>query len=341
MVTQPRILRTLVWLISALMGLMAGCQERPTPYGPLDAQAAFILDVYYAQTYDPEASVEDLREQIRSTVYLQGLPPRLAVVEDLSIADGDRVIPVRLYRPGWRPVYPVLVFYHGGGWIRGDLDTHDTICRHLALKAGCLVVSVEYRLAPENPFPAAVEDAYAALLWVAEHAREIGGDSSRLAVAGDSSGGNLAAVMAIACRDRSYPQLRHQVLFYPVTDISCMDRASYTAFGEGYMLERGTMEHFRDCYVPGAADWDDPRASPLLADNLHGLPPATIITAHFDVLRDEGQDYAARLAGAGVPVHLGHYPGVFHGFLNFGLLLEEAAAALDEAAHELCLAFHE
>src|SRR5262249_5257951 len=210
---------------------------------------------------------------------------------------------------------PLLMYFHGGGWVIGDLDTCEGICRSLANGAGCIVVAVDYRLAPEHRYPAAAEDCYAATAWAAEHARELGGDSRRIAVGGDSAGGTLTTVVALMARDRGGPPLGHQLMVYPVTEHS-YETASYRDFADGYLLNLELMTYFWNQYLGGASDGLDRYASPLRAPDLRGLPPALVITAEFDPLRDEGEAYAARLREAGVPVTLSRYDGVFHAFFS-------------------------
>jgi acetyl esterase len=229
---------------------------------------------------------------------------------------------------------PALVYFHGGGWVIGDLDTHDSLCRHLANAARCIVVAVDYRLAPEHKFPAAVEDCFAATSWVAREAVALGIDRERLAVGGDSAGGNLAAVVSLIARDRGAPKLRCQALLYPAVECG-MTHPSHDRFAEGYLLTRPTMRWFYEHYLREPADIDDWRASPLRADDLSGVAPALVLTAGNDVLRDEGEAYARRLQEAGVAVQLRHFPDQIHGFLTMGKIIEAAQPALDDIAAAL------
>jgi acetyl esterase len=243
---------------------------------------------------------------------------------------------VRAYRPAGVPreeTLPALVFFHGGGWVIGDLDTHDVLCRQLANGARCAVLSVEYRLAPEHPFPAAVEDSLAATRHIIAEARALRVDPARIAVGGDSAGGNLAAVVALALRDAGGPALCFQLLIYPATDQRA-GSASHARNGEGYLLTRRSIEFFRGHYLPRRQDWLDWRASPLLARSLAGLPPAFVLTAGFDPLLDEGKAYADRLAREGVAVAYREYPDMVHGFILFGGVLDAA----NEAVAECCAA---
>jgi acetyl esterase len=231
-------------------------------------------------------------------------------------------------------VLPLLVFFHGGGFVIGDIDTHDATCRGLAKAAHCIVVSVDYRLAPEHPFPAAPEDCYAATVWVADNAASLGGDGARLAVGGDSAGGNLAAVVALMARDRGGPALTHQLLIYPVIDHN-FDTASYVENGRGYLLSREMMMWFWGLYLEDAGDGSKPYASPIRAEDLSGLAAATIISAEFDPLRDEGEAYARRLGDADVAVTARRYDGMVHGFFAMTAVLDRAREAVAFAAAEL------
>jgi acetyl esterase len=246
----------------------------------------------------------------------------------------DRTIPgpagpirIRIYRPPGVDNAPVVVFFHGGGWVIGDIDTHDGTSRILSRRTGAVVVSVDYRLAPENRFPAALDDCQAAVTWVAAHAGEFGGDPGRLGVAGDSAGGNLAASVALRARDAGGPAIAAQALVYPATDFST-DRPSMEENGEGYLLTADSVRWFGAQYL-GDHDRADPGASPLLND-LAGLPPAVVATAQFDPLHDEGRAYAAALEKAEVSVQLFDFPGLVHGFLGLGALSPGSAAATDE-----------
>ena len=262
--------------------------------------------------------------------FTQPAPPPVASVQARQ-ADGPHgPIALRLYRPLGTTadqVLPVLVYYHGGGWVIGDLDTHDTLCRELANLSGCAVVSVDYRLAPEHRFPAAVDDAIAAARWVHREAPALRLEASRIAVGGDSAGGNLAAVVAIAERDAGEVPLAFQLLIYPATD-QHRSAPSHERLGEGYLLTRDTMAYFSGHYLPGPAEYSDWRASPLLHPDLSRLPPALVLTAGYDPLRDEGLAYAQRLSEAGsLATHLS-FERQIHGFILMGRVLDEANAAV-------------
>jgi acetyl esterase len=266
------------------------------------------------------------------------LVPRAPEVAEARLLVLDRRLAVRAYRPQRQEVLPALVFFHGGGWTIGDLDTHDVLCRELALGARCAVFSVDYRLAPEHPFPAAVEDCYFATEYLLRHAGELGVDASRIAVGGDSAGGNLAAVVCLLARDSGAHPLCFQLLIYPATDQRCAF-GSHARNGEGYLLTREGINFFRAAYLPHAKDYDDWRASPLLAASHAKLPPAFVLTAGYDPLVDEGRAYAERLAAAGVEVAYQEYPDMVHGFVLFGGVLDTARAAVAECCRRLREAF--
>lgn len=264
-------------------------------------------------------------------------PPVAEIREQSAPGQGGAEIPCRLYRGATAPsgeALPGLVYFHGGGWVIGDLDTHDSLCRHLANAARCVVVAVDYRLAPEHKFPAAVEDCFAATAWVGEAAAALGIDRERLAVGGDSAGGNLAAAVSLMARDWGAPRLCLQALLYPAVDCG-MTHPSHQRFAEGYLLTRPTMRWFYGHYLRGPADVEDWRASPLRASDLAGIAPAFVLTAGNDVLCDEGEAYARRLQHAGIPVQLRHFPDQIHGFLTMGKIVQAASPALDEIAAAL------
>jgi acetyl esterase len=245
---------------------------------------------------------------------------------------------VRAYRPLAGATLPALVLFHRGGWTIGDLDTHDVLCRQLAVGARCAVFSVDYRLAPEHPFPAAVEDCLFAARHVFENHRALSIDPARIAVGGDSAGGNLAAVVALMARDAGGPGLACQLLIYPATDQRC-EFASYTRNGEGYLLTREAIGYFRSAYLPDAADYADWRASPLLAQSHAHLPPAFVLTAGYDPLVDEGRAYAERLASSAVETVYREYADMVHGFVLFGGAVDTANAAVAECSQWLRGAF--
>ena len=307
---------------------------------PLDPQAKAVLDQFASMGGQQlhEMSVAQARELILGMVALGGEPESIARVENRTVPGPAGQIPVRIYTPVGTAPFPVLVYFHGGGWVIGNLDTHDGICRSLANRVGCLVVSVDYRLAPEHRFPAAPEDCYAATRWLAEHAGSLGGDKGRIAVGGDSAGGNLAAVVALMARDRGGPKLAFQLLVYPATDTDFETR-SYRENSEGYFLTRADMVWFWNHYAPRDEDRRNPYAAPLRAASLRGLPPALVITAEFDPLCDDGNAYAARLREDGVPVRLSQQDGLIHGFFQMGAVIDRGRASVDEASRALKDAF--
>jgi acetyl esterase len=260
-------------------------------------------------------------------------PPELKSVAPLAIPSPAGPIPARLYTP-IKPrtaegLAPCLVFFHGGGWVIGDLDSHDVVCRKLADQGELMVISVDYRLAPEHKFPAAVDDAINATKWIADNAKALGIDAGRLIVGGDSAGGNLAAVVAMSARDGNGPAIAGQLLIYPATDFA-MTHASHGEPETSILLTHSVIRWFRDHYLNGATDVSDWRASPARAKTLAGLPPAYVLTAGADPLRDEGDEYARRLKEAGVAVTYRHFPGQFHGFFTMGKLLQQANVAAGE-----------
>ncbi len=304
---------------------------------PVHPEVQQILDYLAAEGGPPaeERSVAENRELIRA-LSESAVGPEVARVEALTVADG---VPARVYRPPLpaSDPPPLLVWFHGGGWVIGDLDTADPTARDLCAGTGFVVVSVDYPLAPEHPFPAAPEACWSATSWLAQHAGELGAAADRIAVAGDSAGANLAAVTTLLARDRGGPTIGFQLLVYPVTDLL----ATYPSIrenGEGYLLTRNMMEWFTGHYLggdggDGAAS--EPTASPIYAGDLAGLPPALVITAEFDPLRDEGEAYAERLRLAGVPTTTSRYDGMIHGFFAMTAIAEDARRAVAEAVAAL------
>jgi acetyl esterase len=281
-----------------------------------------------------DLSPEEARRQMLDLTPPVDLLLAVKRVENLMIPGPDGEVPIRLYYPSGDPPFAVLVYFHGGGWVIGDLDTHHGVCHALAKLSGCLVVSVDYRLAPEHRYPAAVEDAYAATSWVAQNADAIQADPDRLAVGGDSAGGHLAAVVALMARDRKGPRIDLQILIYPITDCK-FNTPSYIENKEGYMLTSDLMKWFWNHFIEDKSQANHPYVSPLRAKNFSDLPKAMIITAEYDPLHDEGQAYGQRLQEAGVKVTLLRYPGMIHGFIRMTAQLEKAKEAVDEIAGRL------
>ncbi|RZI44733.1 alpha/beta hydrolase [Herbaspirillum sp. HC18] len=289
-------------------------------------------------TLTPEEARTFYRER---RFFTQPDAPEVAQVRDSHALGPHGAIPLRFYRPlDTIPgkLLPALVYFHGGGWTIGDLDTHDTLCRQLANGAGCVVVAVDYRMGPEHRFPKAVDDSIAALRWIHAHAGALGIDASRIAVGGDSAGGNLAAVVAIDARNAGGPSIAFQLLIYPATDMRCT-APSHTSNGQGYLLTNDTIRYFHDHYIDDPAHDADWRASPLLHEDLSGLPPAFILTAGYDPLRDEGLMYAQRLSEAGNRTTYVCFERQIHGFITMGKVIDEANAAVQLCAAQLRNAF--
>ncbi len=307
---------------------------------PLDPQIQAYLDQMAAMNMPPIHTLtpEQVRMGIAMQLAMENIEPeQVARVENRTIPGPAGEIPVRIYTPQGNGPFPALVFFHGGGWVICNLDTHDGICRSLANGAGCVVVSVDYRLAPEHKFPAAPEDCYAATQWVAQNAAELNVDASHIAIGGDSAGGNLTAVVAQMARDRGGPHLVFQLLIYPATDFR-MNTVSIEENATGYFLTKDDMIWFTNHYLNSEEDKTNPLASPLLASDLSGLPPALIITAQYDPLRDEGELYGQKLREAGVPVTISRYEGVIHGFFG-SIPSDRGKQAEAEASAALRLAF--
>lgn len=308
----------------------------------LDPQLAEILAIAQKAGRPPLESlpIEEARREYKKRADTFGLPVAdLFAVMERSIPGPAGAVPVRLYVPvGIPDPSPLLVFFHGGGWAIGDRDTHDRACRYFAEKARCRVASVEYRLAPEHPFPAGVEDCWAAYQAIAGDTAAWDADPKRIAVGGDSAGGNLAAVVAQMARDKRVPRPCFQLLIYPAADMTGR-YPSIEKFGTGYLLTQVMIEKFMSFYAPKSETRRDPRVSPLLARDLSGLPPAFVQTAGFDPIQDEGAAYAKALAAAGVATEYKHYPALVHGFLQLAGYSKGAKIAVDAAAAALGKAF--
>ncbi len=309
----------------------------------LHPQAKALIDLLQIRgvpemhTLSPDAARRLYRER---RLMVQPDPPEVAQVQSLAASGPHGTIPLRLYRPlpasrgGAATPLPLLIYFHGGGWVIGDLDTHDTLCRELANGAGIAVISVDYRMGPEHRFPAAVDDCVAATRWIQAEAAKLGFNPQRVAVGGDSAGGNLATVVALTLRDAGGPPLAYQLLIYPSTDMRRIS-PSHTRNGQGYLLTSDTIAYFQGHYLPDAALEHDWRASPLLHPDLRNLPPALILTAGYDPLRDEGIDYAQRLTLAGNrATHIG-FERQIHGFILMGRIIDEAVDAVAICAAQL------
>ena len=303
---------------------------------PLNPQVKALLDTLAAAGGPPleEMSVEDARAVFKGLSALDQ-PEEVTRVDDRLLPGDGHDVPVRVYTPsdaiGGNA--PLLLWIHGGGWVIGDLDTADAVARALANRSGAVTVSVDYRMAPEHPAPTPLEDCLAALTWCVENAELLGVDASRVAVGGDSAGGNLAACLCQRVRNEFGPEIDFQLLVYPVTDCT-LSSASMDENAEGYFLTKAGMQWFVRLYL-GEGDPKDPAVSPLHADSLAGLPPALVITAEFDPLRDEGEAYADALRDAGVKVEQARYDGQIHGFFSLGAVLEDGQHAVDRAGAAL------
>jgi acetyl esterase len=302
----------------------------------MDPQVRAYLDAVAASGIPPVQELTPAEARRNAEVaapLLAGPPPPLHRVEDRVIAG----VPVRVYAPAAAGPLPVVTYFHGGGWVVCSLDTHDPVCRRMAAATPCLVVAVDYRLAPEHGFPAAVDDCWTVTSWLSANAGKLGGDRERLAVAGDSAGGNLAAVMAMRARDAGI-RLRHQLLVYPVTDCD-LDTESSLANATGYGLTRDAMAWYWGHYVPDPAARTHPDASPLRAGSLAGVAPATVVVCELDPLRDEGVAYARKLKAGGVPARISTYGGMIHGFIRMYAVIDRSQDLSDEIAQSLSEAF--
>jgi acetyl esterase len=291
----------------------------------LDQMTAAKLPAFHQMT--PQGARDQMARRLAA-----GDPTPVARVQDRKIAGPNGEVPIRIYTPSGDGPFGALVYFHGGGWVVGSIEMTDLPCRMITNAAGCVTVSVDYRLAPENKFPAGPEDCYAATKWVAENAAAIGCDAKRIAVSGSSAGGNLAAAVALMARDRGGPRIAYQLLIYPATQRE-LDTPSQKQFAEdGYILSRADMEWFWRHYLASDADATNPYACPARAKTLAGLPPAMVITAEFDPLRDEGEAYAARLREEGIATVLQRYDGVTHGFFGMPTVIEKGRRAIAEAS---------
>ena len=298
---------------------------------PVDPQIQALLDKGTGVPATHTLPVDVARAQYEARIALMAPAASVAAVREETIAGPGGKLRIRVYTPRGGGPFPLLVFFHGSGFVLCSLDTHDGMCRNLCAGGGCVVASVDYRLAPEHKFPAGVEDCLQATSWAAAHAAELGADPARIAVAGDSAGANMAAVTALRIRDEGGPALCGQLLLYPVTDYHTPGTPSYAENADGYGLSRETMKWFWGHYLRDPAEGAHPHASPLRASDLSRLPPALVITAEYDPLRDEGELYAGKLRDAGVLTALTRYDGVNHGFMFWVGVVDKAGAAMRES----------
>lgn len=309
---------------------------------PLDPQAQKLLDLSRAVGSLPlnAFSVDDARRIMAAGLASVAPIEIVGKVHDDTIPTQETEIPIRVYTPFGDGPFPILIYFHGGGWVLNSIETHDRVCRYICNKARVIVVSVGYRLAPENKFPAAVDDAYAATSWVSKNAHILGGLPTRLAVGGDSSGATLATVCALMAVDRGGPPIRYQLLFYPVTDHYSRGTSSYEEMANGYILTKELMMWYWDHYLNVGEDINNPYICPLRMSDMSGLPPTLIVTAEYDILRDEGELYAKMLQEAGVPTVFKLYEGMMHGFILRLDQLDAAKAALDFGCENLSMALN-
>ena len=305
---------------------------------PLDPQIKVILDQIEALGLPPHYEVGAIQARANAASRPRAQGPEVTFVEDRAIPCHDVRIPIRFYHPVGSGPFPAIMWAHGGGMVIGTLETCDYICRLLCANVGCVVVSVDYRLAPEYPFPAAPDDCYAVTKWVADNAGELGVDVDRVSVGGESAGGNLAAVVALMARDRGGPALVHQTLINPMLDTD-FNTESYLENAEGYFLTRKTMMWYWKQYLGKNIDGKNPYATPLAAADLSGLPPSLLIVGEFDPLRDETESYAARLQGAGVATTCTRYDGGVHNFFNMPATVDKATQAVNQITEALKAAF--
>jgi acetyl esterase len=302
---------------------------------PLHPQVKVVLDLMEkAGPPMHHLSPQQAREQTLAMRATKGDPEPVGKVEDRIIKDSTGDIPIRIYTPNGRGPFPILVYFHGGGWVVGSVETVDASCRAFTNLANCVTVSVEYRLAPEHKFPEPLDDCYTATRWTALNAASFHGDPARIAVGGESAGANLAAAVALMAQERGAPSLTHQLLLYPVTN-HAFDLPSHKANATGYFLTTEMMQWFWNHYLRNEADGENPLASPLRAKRLQGLVPATIYTAEFDPLRDEGAAYATKLREAGIAVEYTCYEGLIHGFMGMAKVVDPAKKALADAGAAL------
>ncbi|GER91313.1 alpha/beta hydrolase [Dictyobacter vulcani] len=310
---------------------------------PLDPQVTvYLREIAAINAAEPVPELSLAQQRLLSeqnAIEQAGEPETVALITDRVITGPGGDISLRIYTPEGIGPFPVLLYFHPGGWVFGSIKGSDPVCRALARQTPCIVVSVDYRLAPEHKFPAAPEDCYAATKWVAEHAHEFNGDPQHIAVGGDSAGGNLTAAVTLMARDHGGPELCFQVIIYGETDYYEPGTTSYTTYADGYGLARDEMIWFWDQYLVHKENSHHPYASPLRATDLSKLPPALIITAEYDPVRDEAEHYAQRLQASGVPVQLSRYPGMIHSFFRMFTVFDQSKVALREVTAALAIAF--
>ena len=305
---------------------------------PLDPQAQAVIDQLATLGLPPVHTVTPAEARRNAQSRPRAAGPEVAKVEDRMISGSGPDVPVRIYTPVGPGPFPILVWFHGGGWVVGDLDSADGTARHLTVGAECVTVSVDYRLAPDTKFPGPADDCYDVTVWAAQNAASINGDPNRIAAGGDSAGGNLAAGISLMARDRGNPSLQFQLLVYPVTAHD-FTTTSYQDNAEGYLLSKTSMEWYWDQYLASPADASNPYAAPMAATDLSNLPPALVITAEYDPLRDEGEAYGARLKDAGIATTCTRYNGMIHGFFGMSAVMDQAKNAIAEASAALKQAF--
>jgi len=309
---------------------------------PLDPQAKALIDAIEKSGTPPLDTYPPLQARIlydQASELVKGELTEVHAIEKISIPGPELEIPTLLYRPNAESELPILVYFHGGGYVIGSLASHDCVCRAICKEAQCIVISVDYRLAPEHKYPAAIDDAWAATQWVAANAKSVGGDENRIAIGGDSAGGNLAAVVCLRAKTASAPPLLFQLLIYPATEMNCIF-PSHEEFGKGYRLTNDLIDWFYTHYFSPQDDLGHWQASPLNADNHCDLPPAFVLSAGFDPLQDENTAYVGKLKKAGVVVKHSHYETMMHGFITMPGVLDKAKAAISECAKELAQAFN-
>jgi acetyl esterase len=310
--------------------------------GELDAQSLEILEQISGSSSAPLSSLT--AQEVRDSFFIKswlGTPRGDVTIENLIIENSGNKIPLRIYTPEGSGPHPILLFFHGGGFVAGYIHEFDAFCTYLAHGASCKIISVDYRLSPEHKHPAAVEDARAALKWAAENAKVIGGDGNRIAVAGDSAGGNLALVSSIMARDESFPSIIYQVLICPWLDLSSTNTDSYKLFGDGLWLSKANIYWYRNNYLKNEEQANSYLASPMFTEKLEGLPPTFIVAAEFDVLRDEGKIFADRLRSEGIPVKYSCYKGMLHDFITVPGLFSKAKEATEDVCRILKKVFYE